>query len=107
MALLLPAKPFFVREVRSVQNNGLLYTILLSSRAQKDLRKLAARQRDRLVAQIQALADDPFPPGRKKLKGMRGDYWRVRVGDYRILYEVEQDELVVLILRALDRKEAY
>lgn len=43
----------------------------------------------------------------KVLRKQRGDYWRVRVGDYRIIYEVEQDELVVLILRTLDRKEAY
>jgi mRNA interferase RelE/StbE len=84
-----------------------VYAVLLSRRAQKDLRNLGAAQRNRLVAHIEALADDPFPPGRKKLKGQRGDYWRVRVGDFRILYEVNQGELVVLVLRALDRKEAY
>jgi mRNA interferase RelE/StbE len=84
-----------------------LYTVLLSRRAQKDLRKLAPKQRNKIVAQVEALAEDPFPPGRKKLKGQHGDYWRIRVGDYRVIYEVEQDDLVVLVLRALDRKEAY
>ncbi len=84
-----------------------MHTVLLSRRAQKDLRKLDVAQRKKVVKQIEALAEDPFPPGRRKLKGQRGDYWRVRVGDYRVIYEVDQGSLVVLVLRALDRKEAY
>ena len=103
----LKQEPDVVHEVRDVQSGIPLYAVLLSRRAQKDLRKLAPQQRDKLVAQITALAENPFPPGRKKLKGQRGDYWRVRVGDYRVIYEVEQDALVVLVLRALDRKAAY
>ena len=84
-----------------------MYTVVLSRRAQKDLGALAPAVRSKLVAQIRLLAEDPFPQGRKKLKGQKGDYWRVRVGSYRIIYEVEQGELVVLVLRALDRKDAY
>ena len=84
-----------------------MYTIIVSSRAQKDLRKLPKATRDEILAQIQALADDPFPPGRKKLKGKLGDYWRIRAGNYRVLYEVEQKTVTVYVLRIRDRKQAY
>ena len=84
-----------------------MYRVLVSSRAQKDLRKLPPQVRDRIVARIRQLGDDPFPDGRKKLKGQAGTYWRIRVGDFRVLYEVEQGDLVVLVLRAVNRKDAY
>jgi len=84
-----------------------VYTVIVSNRAQKDLRKLPKATRDEILSPIQALADDPFPPGRKKLKGKLGDYWRIRVGNYRILYEVEQKTITVYVLRIRDRKQAY
>ena len=84
-----------------------MYRVLVSSRAQKDLRKLPPRDRDRIVVRLRQLGDDPFPDGRKKLKGQMGDYWRIRVGDFRVIYGVEQGDLVVLVLRAVNRKDAY
>lgn len=83
------------------------YTVLVSRRAQKDLRKLPRPILDRIAGRLRQLGDDPYPEGRKKLKGQRGDYWRIRVGEYRVIYEVDQGRLTVLVLRALDRKEAY
>ncbi len=60
----------------------------------------------RVDARILALADDPYPRAATKLEGARG-FLRVRVGDYRILYTVEADRLVVLVVRIGHRREIY
>jgi mRNA interferase RelE/StbE len=61
--------------------------------------------RDRITAAIDSLADDPRPPGAQKLAG-RDDY-RIRVGDYRIVYAVDDDEQLVLVARIAHRREVY
>ena len=55
---------------------------------------------------ILALADAPRPSGSKKLKGSESTY-RIRMGDYRVLYEIEDQALLVLVIRIRDRKDAY
>ena len=55
---------------------------------------------------IEALANQPRPTGAKKLKG-RDDLWRIRVGDYRIIYEIRDRILVVLVVRVGHRREVY
>lgn len=55
---------------------------------------------------IQELAEDPRPPGSLQLSGGDGEF-RIRVGDYRIVYDVQDDELVVLVLRVGHRREVY
>jgi mRNA interferase RelE/StbE len=67
----------------------------------KDLR-LARRIREA----IEALADDPRPPGCRKLEG-RENEWRVRVGTWRVIYQIEEDRVVVLIVRVAPRGEVY
>jgi mRNA interferase RelE/StbE len=57
-------------------------------------------------AAILGLAGDPHPPGSKKLEGA-GDLYRIRVGDYRVLYTVEHDRLVVLVVDIGNRRDIY
>lgn len=82
------------------------YAVEFSPRARRDFRKLASEIQLRLRSHIDALANDPRPAGSKKLKG-GNDLWRVRAGDYRIVYEVRDQILVVLILRVAHRREVY
>lgn len=83
------------------------YQIELSKQARKFLLSvLDKRLRTRLEAEIDALKENPIPAGAKKLKGADALY-RVRVGDYRIIYEVNQGQLRVLVVKIGDRKEVY
>ncbi len=63
--------------------------------------------RARVFAAVQALATNPRPPGCKKLSGTRATFWRVRVGDWRVVYTIEDVRLYVLVVRAGERKEIY
>jgi mRNA interferase RelE/StbE len=74
--------------------------------ASKDLRRIAAVDVSRIVAAAQALADDPFPPGCTKLSGSERSY-RIRVGDYRILYDVFSDRLLIEVVKVGHRKDVY
>ena len=60
----------------------------------------------RVDACILALGDEPRPPRTKKLKGEAG-LWRVRVGDYRVVYRIEDERLVVVVIRVAHRREVY
>lgn len=60
----------------------------------------------RLVTAIEALGKDPHPQGSIQLKGGDGEY-RIRVGSYRIIYDVKDRELIVLVLRVAHRREVY
>jgi mRNA interferase RelE/StbE len=82
------------------------YRLELSPRAGRDLKKLPAQVQVRLKAHIDALAKNPRPHGVSKLRGDPNAY-RIRVGDYRVLYEVHDQVLVVIVLKVADRKEAY
>ncbi len=81
------------------------YRVQISARVAKDLTGLPRIDRLRVEAAIEALGDDPRPPGVKKLVGQ--DAYRVRVGDYRIIYEIVDAVLVVLVVRVGHRKEVY
>jgi mRNA interferase RelE/StbE len=78
----------------------------VSPAAARQLRKLDPPTRRRMQAAIELLADKPRPPAATQLVGGRGE-WRVRVGDYRIVYEIRDTELVVLVLRLGHRREVY
>ncbi len=73
---------------------------------QRQLRKLPRQVQARLLDRIEKLAEEPYPPGAKKLKA-EIDLFRVRVGDYRIVYTVQDDSFVVLIVRVGDRRDIY
>ena len=66
----------------------------------------AIKERKRVDAALRSLLENPRPPGAKKLSGSQHD-WRVRVGDYRILYEVDDKGRLVIIWRVTHRREAY
>lgn len=82
------------------------YSVAFTGRARKDLAALPDRIRRQLIARIAKLADDPRPNGSKKLEGSSGEY-RIRSGDYRVLYQVHDREILVLIVRVADPKDAY
>ena len=82
------------------------YTVELSPAAVRQLRKLEGPNRKRILRAIAGLADDPRPSGVKALVGVPHAL-RIRVGDYRIVYEVHDGRLVVLVLALGHRREVY
>jgi mRNA interferase RelE/StbE len=80
------------------------YTVLLTTRALRLLRKLPPTVRPAIAQAINDLANQPRPPGVGR--GPDGTY-KVRVGDYRILYDIEDDRLTVMVVKVGDRKEIY
>jgi len=83
----------------------LSYAVLIERRAQRALSRIPQQERDRIAATIRRLADEPRPHGVKKLTGREA--WRIRVGDYRILYEIHDDRLVVLVVEIGHRRQVY
>lgn len=85
--------------------SGVSYSVRIKSSAVKELQRLPTNAQERLTAAIDGLAVEPLAGTLLKggLRGLR----RLRVGDYRIVYEVLDDELVVLVIRVAHRREAY
>jgi mRNA interferase RelE/StbE len=83
------------------------YEVRIKRSALKAFGSLAKRTRRRLWARIRALADDPCPPGATALREPWKGHYRLRVGDYRILYTVEHDQLLVLVVRVGERGCVY
>lgn len=81
------------------------YKLSIRRKAQKQLSKLPANDYKKVKQTILDLANDPRPAGSKKLKGRDG--WRVRQGNCRIIYEIEDSQLIVAILEVGDRKDIY
>jgi len=82
------------------------YRVELTPAARRDLKKLPWDILRRVDAHILALAQNPHPPGAQKLEGGEG-FFRVRVGDYRIIYTVEHFHLIIAIVRVRHRREVY
>ncbi|MBI3182070.1 MAG: type II toxin-antitoxin system RelE/ParE family toxin [Myxococcales bacterium] len=83
------------------------YAIRLLKRAARELEALPARERARVAARIDSLADNPRPHGAEALQGELAGHLRIRAGDYRIIYAVEDAALVVTIVRVGHRREVY
>ena len=82
------------------------YKVLIKPSAKKELLAISARKdRQRIVRTIEALAENPRPPGCEKLSGY--DRYRIRQGRYRIVYGVEDDELVVFAIKVGHRRDVY
>jgi mRNA interferase RelE/StbE len=77
------------------------------SSAARAFGKLTSDVQRRLRPHIDALAENPRPPGAKALQGTERGYLRIRVGDYRVVYRVEDDRLLVVVVRISHRKEVY
>ena len=81
------------------------YKLLIKPSAAKEIESLPKTDRLRVVDRIQSLATDPRPVGCTKLSGE--EKYRVRQGDYRILYEIQDHELMVTVVRIGHRREVY
>ena len=89
-----------------MSEDGRRWTVIIEKQPQKAMRHLPQPLRQRIDREILALATDPRPPGCKKLAGY-DNFYRVRVGDWRISYAVEDDRLIVLVIEVATRGGAY
>ena len=81
------------------------YSVRLTAAAERQLRRLSRPTQERLVRALVLLEQEPRPSGCRKLTGE--SQYRVRVGDYRIVYDVRDRELLVLVLRVAHRRDVY
>ena len=82
------------------------YTVQLAPAARRQLRKLDRSIQERVVRRLEKLEKDPRPPGVEKMEGDESTY-RIRLGEYRIMYEIRDKVLVVLVLKVGHRREVY
>ncbi len=82
------------------------YQVKVSRRARDALLKLSKKLQRRLITAMQNLAHDPRPARCKKLAG-QGSLYRIRLGAYRIVYQIQDDELLILVLRIGHRSDVY
>jgi mRNA interferase RelE/StbE len=82
------------------------YEVVISKRAEKDLHKLPDAVLEKIVPALIALEENPRPAGCKKLKGYT-DLWRIRIGDYRAIYAIEDVILLVDVRAVGNRKDIY
>ncbi len=87
-------------------NTSQAYEVYLERAAEQDLKRLSAINFKRIIPRIQALTENPRPVGCRKISGSKND-WRIRVGDYRVIYEVEDEKKIVRVMRVKHRREAY
>lgn len=81
------------------------YRLLIKPSADKEIEALPKQDRRRIVAKITSLSLDPRPPGCEKLSGH--DQYRLRQGTYRILYEIQDLDLIVVVVKVGHRREVY
>ncbi len=81
------------------------YSVLIKASAAKELEGLPDKPRRRIAKRIQALADQPRPVGCEKLTGE--ELYRIRQGDYRVVYAIDDSEVIVLVTRIGHRRDVY
>jgi mRNA interferase RelE/StbE len=81
------------------------YSLFIKPTATKEIEAVPRADRVRIIERIHGLATDPRPPGHEKLSG--DDKYRIRQGHYRILYTIDGNELVVVVVRVGHRREVY
>ena len=81
------------------------YAVSILRRAQKELGQLSSPSFERVCDAIRLLAGNPRPPGCRKLVGRDG--WRIRVGDYRVIYQIDDSARTVLVLHVGHRRDIY
>ncbi len=82
------------------------YRVVLTPAAQRPFVKLSQQAREMIAAALVALAGNPRPPGCVKLAGAE-DLWRIRVRQYRVIYQILGDQLIVTLVKIGDRKDVY
>ena len=89
------------------------YNLVITEAATKELKRIPAKMQDRLFEKIESLAQEPKPHGYKKLKNFNlpgsdtDDYYRIRVGDYRVIYTIEDEQITIFVLKIAHRKDVY
>ncbi len=83
------------------------YKVEFSARAIKDLHSIPITYQGKIIEKVESLGEKPYPKGCLKLKGLQENLWRIRVGDYRILYQVDDSVKVVDIRKIGHRKNIY
>jgi len=83
----------------------LIYTVEILRSAQKQLSKIGQQQQKRIIESVHNLAENPRPQGSKKLSGRPA--WRIRIGSYRLIYEIHDEKLIVLVIAIGHRREIY
>lgn len=87
-----------------------MYAVRLARRAEQGLRRIRLgdpRSYLRVVAAIRSLAADPRPVMAAKLRGFDPPAWRIRVGEYRIVYEIQDEDVLVIVVNVAPRGEVY
>lgn len=81
------------------------YTVLGVSRLERQLSRINKKDYEKIEAAVYALGEQPRPANCQKLKGR--DAWRIRIGEHRVIYEIDDDARVVTVVEAGHRKEIY
>jgi mRNA interferase RelE/StbE len=81
------------------------YNVLYTEAFYQSIKSIPKKDRERILKRTRALADDPRPFGSQKLSGF--EQYRIRQGDYRILYTIQDDELIVIVVNAGHRRDIY
>jgi len=81
------------------------YRLFIKPSAAREIEAIPKKERLRIIRRIQDLSDDSRPPGCEKLSGQ--DKYRVRQGQYRIIYSVSEDELIVCVVKVGHRRDVY
>jgi mRNA interferase RelE/StbE len=87
-----------------------MYDVRIARQAERGLRRIRSgdpQSYRRIVISIRALAEDPRPPAAAKLTAFEPPAWRIRVGGYRVVYEINDDQVVVVIVNVAPRGEVY
>ena len=83
------------------------YRIVISKRALKELELIPSKINSQVISTINNLSLEPRPPGCRKLKGQQEYFWRVRIGNYRVIYVIEDVIKIIQIRRIAHRKDIY
>ncbi len=82
-----------------------MYQLVIRPMARKDIERLSLQMQERVLEAVLALREEPRPPGTKKLLGLEG--YRIRIGDYRVLFRIDDEVRLVTIYRVKHRRAAY
>jgi len=82
------------------------WTVEFTTAAAREVRKLEPSVRRRVLAALAVLEEEARPAGARKLSGSSDD-WRIRIGDHRALYEIQEDRVLVTVFRVAHRREVY
>ena len=83
-----------------------MHEVYVERTAERDLKALPSQVFRRVVSHINTLSQNPRPPGCHKITGSRSD-WRMRIGDYRVIYEIDDKAKIVRVMRVGHRREVY